>query len=250
MHISHGTLRGLTLHLCRRRRRSRAAAAVLDVVLTNARRTPRYGIGLRVLDAHAAHAGLDRRAGAAAARRRMSASCRRARGLHDVPTLTAETRFPLGLFRAWTVWRPAAQLLVYPRAGAPIRRRCRAARPVRRRPRRSRARSDGGEFEGVRAYRRGDPLKLVVWKKAAQALETGAELVSRDTSDVGAPGALARLAACAACRRRGAPVAPGGLDAGGRPRRRRLRPAPARRSSRAGRRRRATPRCLRRSRCG
>jgi uncharacterized protein (DUF58 family) len=42
--------------------------------------------------------------------------------------------------------------------------------------------SEGGEIEGVRAYRRGDPLKLVAWKKAAQALETGAELVSRDTS--------------------------------------------------------------------
>jgi uncharacterized protein (DUF58 family) len=34
-----------------------------------------------------------------------------------------------------------------------------------------------GEFEGVRAYRRGDPLKLVVWKKAAKTNE----LVSRDT---------------------------------------------------------------------
>ena len=34
-----------------------------------------------------------------------------------------------------------------------------------------------GEFDGVRAYRRGDPLKLVVWKKAAKA----DELVSRDT---------------------------------------------------------------------
>ena len=34
-----------------------------------------------------------------------------------------------------------------------------------------------GEFEGVRAYRRGDPLKLVVWKKAAKT----DELVSRDT---------------------------------------------------------------------
>jgi uncharacterized protein (DUF58 family) len=33
-----------------------------------------------------------------------------------------------------------------------------------------------GEFDGVRAYRRGDPLKLVVWKKVAKA----DELVSRD----------------------------------------------------------------------
>ena len=36
----------------------------------------------------------------------------------------------------------------------------------------------GSEFEGVRAYRRGDTLRQVVWKKAAR---TG-ELVSRDTS--------------------------------------------------------------------
>ncbi len=30
-----------------------------------------------------------------------------------------------------------------------------------------------GEFDGVRAYRRGDPLKLVVWKKLAKAGRTG-----------------------------------------------------------------------------
>ena len=34
-----------------------------------------------------------------------------------------------------------------------------------------------GEYDGVRGYRRGDPLKLVVWKKAAKA----GELVSRDS---------------------------------------------------------------------
>ena len=33
-----------------------------------------------------------------------------------------------------------------------------------------------GEYDGERAYRRGDPLKLVVWKKAAKA----DELVSLD----------------------------------------------------------------------
>ena len=39
-----------------------------------------------------------------------------------------------------------------------------------------------GEFDGVRAYRRGDPLKLVVWKKAARAQAAGSdELFSRDT---------------------------------------------------------------------
>ena len=89
--------------------------------------------------------------------------------------MTAETRFPLGSFRVWTVWRPAAQVLVYPTpeplppplpAGEP---RAGGAASVRL--------QGGVEFDGVRAYRRGDPLKLVVWKKAAKA----DELVSRDT---------------------------------------------------------------------
>ena len=33
----------------------------------------------------------------------------------------------------------------------------------------------------MRAYRRGDPLKLVVWKKAAKADESGNGLLVRDT---------------------------------------------------------------------
>jgi hypothetical protein len=28
--------------------------------------------------------------------------------------LSAQTLFPLGTFRVWTLWRPASQLLVYP----------------------------------------------------------------------------------------------------------------------------------------
>ena len=92
-----------------------------------------------------------------------------------MPTLTAETRFPLGTFRVWTVWRPAAQVLVYPapepmppalppgepRSGAGLAGGARAS----------------GEFDGVRAYQRGDPMKLIVWKKFAKS----DELVSRDT---------------------------------------------------------------------
>jgi uncharacterized protein (DUF58 family) len=42
--------------------------------------------------------------------------------------------------------------------------------------------TSAGEFDGVRAYRRGDPLKLVVWKQAAKAQARGSsDLVSRDT---------------------------------------------------------------------
>jgi uncharacterized protein (DUF58 family) len=177
MHVTHGTLRGLTLHLKPVAPAFANSAAVLDIVMTSPS-SARFGIGLKLLEAPAATlAWTDIPAGGQASAHVSYVPS--ARGLHDVPTLTAETRFPLGLFRAWTVWRPTARLLVYPEveADAPA---LPAARPVaggaQARP------SVGGEIEGVRAYRRGDPLKLIAWKKAAQALETGAELVSRDTS--------------------------------------------------------------------
>jgi uncharacterized protein (DUF58 family) len=175
MHVCHATLRGLTLNLLPPPPQFAGASAPLTVVLGNARRTARYGIGLAVLDTtHEDHwTWTDVPA---------QASCTvqvafrpEHRGLHRVPPLTAETRFPLGTFRVWMVWRPAAQVLVYPApelhppplpAGEPRSGGMAVARV-----------QTSGEFEGVRAYRRGDPMKLVVWKKAAKS----DELVSRDT---------------------------------------------------------------------
>ena len=192
MHITHGTLRGLTLHLKPVQPAFANGAAVLDIVMTSPG-SPRFGIGLRLLEAPASTiAWTDVPAGGQA--NAHVSYVPPARGLHAVPTLSAETRFPLGLFRAWTVWRPLARLLVYPEveADAPA---LPAARPVaggaQARP------SVGGEVEGVRAYRRGDPLKLIAWKKAAQALETGAELVSRDTSSSARQELWLEWAACA-----------------------------------------------------
>ena len=178
MHITHGTLRGLTLHLRPVAPAFAGSPAVLDVVMSSPT-SPRFGIGLRVLAAPASTLAWTNVPAGGQATPHVS-FVPASRGLHDVPTLSAETRFPLGLFRAWTVWRPVARCWSI-RSSRPTRRRCRrrgrspAGRPQSRR-------SEGGEIEGVRGYRRGDPLKLIAWKKAAQALETGAELVSRDTS--------------------------------------------------------------------
>ena len=184
MHISHATLRGLTLHLKQPQPQFMGSSAALEVQLTSQRSTPRYGIGIAVHggddpSAHADHhwAWTDVPAQGQAVVHIAFQPQRR--GLHPVPTLMAETRFPLGTFRVWTYWRPAAQLLVYPAPEStppPL--------PVGE-PRatgKGHATSQGiGEFDGVRAYRRGDPLKLVVWKKAAKSLGSGADdLVSRD----------------------------------------------------------------------
>ena len=175
MHVCHATLRGLTLNLLPPPPQFAGASATLSVVLGNARRSVRHGIGLAVLDAaHEDHWSWTDVPAQGSCTVQVAFRPER-RGLHRVPPLTAETRFPLGTFRVWTVWRPAAQVLVYPRPEVhppplpPGEPRAGGAAVTRA--------QNSGEFEGVRAYRRGDPLKLVVWKKAAKS----DELVSRDT---------------------------------------------------------------------
>ncbi|MFV0681584.1 DUF58 domain-containing protein [Ottowia sp.] len=172
MVVCHGTLRGLGLHLLPPTPLFAGELAVLEIKLANQRRTPRYAIGMALLDtAHWSWADVPAQGEATV---QISFKPTR-RGLHPVPALTAETRYPLGTFRVWTVWRPAAQVLVYP---AP------EAHPPALPPGEPRAGAglaggarSTGEFDGVRAYQRGDPMKLVVWKKFAKS----DELVSRDT---------------------------------------------------------------------
>ena len=178
MHLTHNTLRGLTLYLKPVAPVFAGEAARLEVVLSSPS-GPRHGIGLKVESAGGRMLSwVDVPAGGQASAH--VSFVPETRGRHEVPTLSAETRFPLGLFRAWTVWRPAGDVLVYPkpeRPPAPMP----PARPVAGGPTQARH-VQGGEIEGIRGYRRGDPLKMVFWKKAAKAMEAGGELVSRDTS--------------------------------------------------------------------
>lgn len=186
MLITHGTLRGLDLHL-------RAPAPVfagervaLEVVLTAPAHGPRgrrarmrWGIGVCVDDGEGAWSWVDVPAGAQASAQ--VGFVPRSRGLHAAPTLRIQTPFPFGLFRAWSVWRPSAQVLVYPQpeqpsAPLPVTFATAAARPGATR------RGGGDETEGVRPWRAGDGLSQVVWKKSVRSLESTGELVGRDTS--------------------------------------------------------------------
>jgi uncharacterized protein (DUF58 family) len=182
MHVCHGNLRGLTLHLTPPAPVHAGQAAVLDLRLTSERKSTRHGIGLGVIaEGGLAHTHL----GWADVPAQGSTPVQVAwapprRGWHALPALTALTLYPLGTFRVWTVWRPAAQLLVYPAPEAhPPPLPAGQAEPGHAG---SSARVQStGEFDGVRAYRRGDPQKNVVWKKAAQAFAAGRDdLVSRD----------------------------------------------------------------------
>ena len=192
MHVCHGTLRGLTMNLIAPDEQYTGAIAITGINLVNERRSVRHGIGLSVLGAGQQATGADHLVKESRhpvkeaphwvwADVPAQGSCTvhvafkpDKRGLHRVPTLTAETRFPLGTFRVWTVWRPTAQVLVYP-APEPHPPPLPAGEPRTGGAQATHLHATG-EYDGVRAYRRGDPLKLVVWKKAAKA----DELVSRD----------------------------------------------------------------------
>jgi uncharacterized protein (DUF58 family) len=173
MHLTHATLRGLTLHLRPPQPAFAGEAATVEVVLDSPARV-RHGVALRFEGERGHEVLVDVPAGGQAVARLGYVPTRR--GLHQLPTVLGETRFPLGLFRAWTVWRPASSLLAYPapeQPAAPLPAGHAVAGDTARR-----SSSEGGELDGVRSYRRGDGLKRVVWKKVAK---TG-ELVSRETS--------------------------------------------------------------------
>ena len=173
MHMTHNTLRGMTLHLRPPPSGFAGQAMPLEIVLASPKRT-QHGVGLAF--EHEAARGpsvyVDVPAGGQAVAH--LAFVPPHRGRHTLPTLRVQTRYPLGLFQAWSVWKPAARALAWPQPEVPAApwpavpaSPGEAAQPQR---------SDSGDFDGVRAYRRGDALKRIVWKKAAK----GGDLVSRD----------------------------------------------------------------------
>jgi uncharacterized protein (DUF58 family) len=103
------------------------------------------------------------------------------RGLRELPRLVVTTRFPLGFFRAWSYWRPASKVWVYPRPEevlAPFPTQAEAGAGAATATRSARG---GSDFSGVRSYRRGDSLRQVLWRKSALALEQGLPLWVRET---------------------------------------------------------------------
>lgn len=184
MQRTHGTLRGLTLHMKPVTAVFAGDAVALEVVLASPNHA-RYGVGLKISSAHVSTLSWVDVPAASQITAHVSFIAAH-RGQYDVPALSVETRFPLGLFRAWTVWRPLRQVVVYPRPESPI-----VAIPESwmganhssdmRQVQRVRNLMHGNEIDGVRSYRRGDSLKLVCWKKTAQTIGTSGELVSRDT---------------------------------------------------------------------
>ena len=167
--IGYRNLLGLQLGLQAPEAQFAGQAVRVSLRMDNASRRARYALGVRLYhELGVSMADI----GAQASTTVHLATMAERRGLQPLPAVVVETRFPLGVFRMWTVFRSSETALVYPSpepqapplplgaadAGSGTSASLRAA---------------SGEFDGVRGYRRGDPLKLVVWKKAATALATG-----------------------------------------------------------------------------
>ncbi len=184
MHLTHSNLRGLTLHMKPPPRGFAGEPLPMAIVLGNPGRA-RHGLALRFAPASGwrrtrsdaepqAPVWCDVPAGGQTQTQLSLVPPQR--GWHGLPTVTVETVFPLGLFRAWTVWRPAAQLLAWPQPEQP-------APPLpatssSKDEARHQRRREGSEFDGVRPWRRGDTMRQVVWKKVARSNQ----LVSRETA--------------------------------------------------------------------
>ncbi len=92
----------------------------------------------------------------------------RRRGRHPVGRFTLATRFPLGLFRAWSPVELHGEVLVYP-APAPS---ATLPEPGRYQPDLSGDQGEGtDDFAGFRPYHPGDSLRHVHWKALAREQE-------------------------------------------------------------------------------
>lgn len=140
--------------------------ASFELHLINRSRYDRYGIWLGGLELPATQS--EQAADIAA-----DSSCRLSvqvpalqRGWLAAPTVRLQTRFPLGLLRAWSYWRPEMRLLVYPRPEDP-------AAPF---PGSGSGQGSAGaqpqagaeDFAGIRPYQTGDAPSRLAWRQMAR----------------------------------------------------------------------------------
>ena len=86
------------------------------------------------------------------------------RGWMEMQTFRIENRFPLGMFRAWSVVIPQARCLVYPAPAThppPLPRTGRGEYGAAHR-------GEGEHFHGLREYRPGDPIRQIAWRTSAR----------------------------------------------------------------------------------
>jgi uncharacterized protein (DUF58 family) len=136
--------------------------APFELLLANRTRLSRFALWVDVDTATDPRHAVDVPAGATTTVVLSGASSRR--GWMKGPRVRLATRFPLGLFNAWSYWQPDSRALVYPfpeQDAPPL--------PVSGHPSPDGAGSAGSDdFAGVRSYQPGDPLRQLAWRHIAR----------------------------------------------------------------------------------
>lgn len=175
----HMTFRNLAhLHLAAGRAAPVFAGedAQFELHLINRRKHDRYAIWVDFVEDDRPELAQAADVPANAACRVVLATPARERGWLQAPRVRLQTRFPLGLLRAWSYWQPDARALVYPRPedNAP---------PL---PLAGAEQQDGqgtagnDDFAGIRGYQAGDSLKRLAWRQIAKVdVDAGGALVTK-----------------------------------------------------------------------
>jgi uncharacterized protein (DUF58 family) len=98
------------------------------------------------------------------------------RGRLAAPRLTIETRYPLGLVRAWSYWQPALDCVVYP---APAASGTRPPEPPEGSGEGAPRGTGTDDFGGLREYRDTDNPRHIAWRTASLALAAGTPLLAK-----------------------------------------------------------------------
>lgn len=145
--------------------------AAFSVCLVNSGERGRYSLELVGEDGH--RVALDVDAGATVCPVLERSAPRR--GMLPLGRIEVATRYPLGMFRAWSYLEPVVQCPVYPRPGPRL-------------PLPEASQGDGAgvethgqgsdDFVGLRVYRPGDSPRQIYWKSVARGMEPQSKLFS------------------------------------------------------------------------
>lgn len=148
--------------------------AQFELHVVNRSKQDRHAIGIDFLAACVPRHVVDVPAAGSAALRLTVATT--ARGAMPAPRVRLLTRFPLGLFQAWSYWQPDAAVLVYPFPESP-------PPPL---PLHGAADAYGSgraghdDFAGIRPYQAGDPLRHLAWRQIARlGADLGGAMLSK-----------------------------------------------------------------------
>lgn len=161
MHMTHANLLGLELRACDAPPVHAGETALLRIDIGHTGGSPRAAIAAEWPRGIAGSGDYADLPGHDTASLRLNLDTER-RGRLALPPISLSTRFPLGLFRAWTWIRPEVALTVYPAV---------LATPLQSAPTQGPegAHSDGrtgrDSFDTLRDYRHGDTRHDIHWKR-------------------------------------------------------------------------------------